>query len=88
VPWRTRAARVRGESRTLEAGTKTQRSRIYDWDDQLAERGADQVLDGNLSSAFYCVLAGRPIVRARRGGVLIQPASIAGRSNGPLSGGA
>ena len=55
---------------------------------ELAPEGANQVLDGNLSSAFYCVLAALPIMRAQKDGVLIHTASIAGRSIGPLSGAA
>ena len=50
--------------------------------------GADQVLNGNLSSAFYCVLAALPIMRGQKDGVLIHTASMAGRSIGPLSGAA
>jgi NADP-dependent 3-hydroxy acid dehydrogenase YdfG len=55
---------------------------------ELEASGADQVLDGNLSSAFYCVLAALPIMRAQQDGVLIHTASMAGRSIGPLSGAA
>lgn len=55
---------------------------------ELDAKGADQVLDGNLSSAFYCVLAALPIMRAQKDGVLIHTASMAGRSIGPLSGAA
>ena len=55
---------------------------------ELDASGADQVLHGNLSNAFYCVLAALPIMRARKDGVLIHTASIAGRSVGPLSGAA
>jgi NADP-dependent 3-hydroxy acid dehydrogenase YdfG len=55
---------------------------------ELDALGADQVLDGNLSSAFYCVLAALPIMRAQKDGVLIHTASMAGRSIGPLSGAA
>ena len=53
---------------------------------ELDAAGADRVLDGNLSSAFYCVLAALPIMRAQKDGVLIHTASMAGRSIGPLSG--
>ena len=53
---------------------------------ELDAAGADQVLDGNLSSAFYCVLAVLPIMRAQKDGVLIHTASMAGRWIGPLSG--
>jgi NADP-dependent 3-hydroxy acid dehydrogenase YdfG len=55
---------------------------------ELDAAGADQVLDGNLSSAFYCVLAALPIMRAQKDGVLIHTASMAGRTIGPLSGAA
>ncbi len=55
---------------------------------ELDASGADQVLNGNLSSAFYCVLAALPIMRAQKDGVLIHTASMAGRSIGPLSGAA
>ena len=53
---------------------------------ELDAPGVDQVVDGNLSSAFYCVLASLPIMRAQKDGVLIHTASMAGRSVGPLSG--
>ena len=53
---------------------------------ELDASGVDQVVDGNLSSAFYCVLAALPIMRAQKDGVLIHTASMAGRSFGPLSG--
>jgi NADP-dependent 3-hydroxy acid dehydrogenase YdfG len=55
---------------------------------QLNAEGADQVLDGNLSNAFYCVIAALPIMRAQKDGVLIHTASMAGRWIGPLSGAA
>ncbi len=55
---------------------------------KLDTAGADQVLKGNLSSAFYCVLAALPIMRAQKDGVLIHTASMAGRSIGLLSGAA
>jgi len=55
---------------------------------ELDASGADQVLNGNLSNAFYCVLAALPIMRSQRDGVLIHTASMAGRSIGPLSGAA
>ena len=55
---------------------------------ELDSSGADQVLNGNLSSAFYCVLAALPIMRGQKDGVLIHTASMAGRSIGPLSGAA
>jgi NAD(P)-dependent dehydrogenase (short-subunit alcohol dehydrogenase family) len=55
---------------------------------ELDTSGADQVLNGNLSNAFYCALAALPIMRAQKDGVLIHTASMAGRSIGPLSGAA
>jgi NAD(P)-dependent dehydrogenase (short-subunit alcohol dehydrogenase family) len=55
---------------------------------ELDASGADRVLSGNLSNAFYCVLAALPIMRAQKDGVLIHTASMAGRSIGPLSGAA
>ena len=55
---------------------------------ELEAAGTDEVVDGNLSSAFYCVLAALPIMRAQKDGVLIHTASMAGRSVGPLSGAA
>lgn len=53
---------------------------------QLEEGGADEVLHGNLSSAFYCVIAALPIMRAQKDGVLIHTASWAGRFISPMSG--
>ena len=55
---------------------------------ELDAEGAEQVLDGNLANAFYCVLAALPIMRAQKDGVLIHTASMAGRSISPLSGAA
>jgi NADP-dependent 3-hydroxy acid dehydrogenase YdfG len=53
---------------------------------QLKPEGADEVIHGNLSSAFYCVIAALPMMRAQRSGILIHTASWAGRWVGPLSG--
>jgi NAD(P)-dependent dehydrogenase (short-subunit alcohol dehydrogenase family) len=53
---------------------------------QLDAGGVDQVLDGNLANAFYCVLAALPIMRAQQDGVIIHTASMAGRHIGLLSG--
>jgi NAD(P)-dependent dehydrogenase (short-subunit alcohol dehydrogenase family) len=53
---------------------------------QLEESGADETLHGNLSSAFYCVIAALPMMRAQQDGVLIHTASWAGRFISPLSG--
>ena len=55
---------------------------------ELQADGADEVLEGNLSSAFYCVLAVLPIMRAQRDGLLIHTASWAGRFVAPLAGAA
>jgi NADP-dependent 3-hydroxy acid dehydrogenase YdfG len=56
--------------------------------DQLTPEGADQVIHGNLSSAFYCTTAVLPMMRKRKDGVLIHTSSVAGRVPGPLSGAA
>jgi NAD(P)-dependent dehydrogenase (short-subunit alcohol dehydrogenase family) len=53
---------------------------------QLEMAGADAVIAGNLTSAFYVVQAALPIMRAQRGGVLIHTSSWAGRFIGPVSG--
>lgn len=52
----------------------------------LTPRGVDEVVHGNLSSAFYCVTAVLPMMRAQKDGVLIHTASFAGRFISPLSG--
>ena len=53
---------------------------------QLRPSGVDEVIGANLSSAFYCVTAALPLMRARGGGLLIHTASNAGRWVSPLSG--
>ena len=53
---------------------------------QLDAAGASEVLEGNLSSAFYCVLAVLPIMRTQGEGLLIHTASWAGRFVGPMAG--
>jgi NADP-dependent 3-hydroxy acid dehydrogenase YdfG len=53
---------------------------------QLSAAGAEQVIDGNLSSAFYCTSAVLPIMRRRKDGVLIHTSSMAGRNPSLLSG--
>lgn len=55
---------------------------------QLTPAGAEQVIDGNLSSAFYCVSAVLPMMRKRGDGVLIHTSSMAGRQPSVLSGAA
>ena len=53
---------------------------------RLDAAGADEVLQGNLSSAFYCAVAVLPIMRAQGGGVMIHTASWAGRFVGVVAG--
>ena len=53
---------------------------------RLQAEGADAVITGNLTSAFYVVQAALPIMRAQRDGVIIHTASWAGRFIGPVSG--
>lgn len=53
---------------------------------QLTPSGIDQVIEGNLSSAFYCTTAVLPMMRRQKGGLLIHTSSVAGRVPGPLSG--
>lgn len=55
------------------------------WAD-LGPDGIDQLIHGNLSSAFYVAQAVLPIMRAQGGGVMIHTASMAGRNLGLLSG--
>ena len=53
---------------------------------RLQPEGADAVITGNLTSAFYVVQAALPIMRAQKDGLLIHTASWAGRFIGPVSG--
>jgi NADP-dependent 3-hydroxy acid dehydrogenase YdfG len=55
------------------------------WTD-LTPEGVQQVIDGNLASAFYCSMAVLPMMRAQGGGLLLHTASMAGRFVTPLSG--
>ena len=55
------------------------------WHD-LTPEGIDAVVEGNLSSAFYCSAAVLPIMRAQKDGVLIHTASWAGRWVSPMPG--
>src|ERR1700757_737784 len=55
---------------------------------QLTFAGAETVIDGNLSSAFYCSSAVLPMMRKKKDGVLIHTSSMAGRTPSPLSGAA
>ncbi len=52
----------------------------------LTAEGVDELVRGNLSSAFYCVTVALPLMRPQRDGVLIHTASMAGRNVSPLSG--
>ena len=53
---------------------------------KLTPEGAEQVIDGNLSSAFYCTTAVLPMMRKQQDGVLIHTSSMAGRNASLLSG--
>jgi NADP-dependent 3-hydroxy acid dehydrogenase YdfG len=53
---------------------------------QLKPEGIDDIVHGNLSSAFYCVLAALPMMRQQQDGLLIHTASWAGRWVGLVSG--
>jgi NADP-dependent 3-hydroxy acid dehydrogenase YdfG len=46
---------------------------------RLTSAGVDEVIHGNLSCAFYCVIAVLPIMRRQQDGVIINTASNAGR---------
>jgi NADP-dependent 3-hydroxy acid dehydrogenase YdfG len=52
----------------------------------LTPEGVDQLVRGNLSSAFYCVTAVLPIMRAQSDGLLIHTASMSGRYIGVMAG--
>ena len=54
--------------------------------DKLTAAGVDEVVSGNLASAFYCALAVLPMMRAQKDGIIIHTASWAGRFVSPLSG--
>ena len=53
---------------------------------KLTPANAELVIDGNLSSAFYCTSAVLPIMRKHKDGVLIHTSSMAGRHPSLLSG--
>jgi NADP-dependent 3-hydroxy acid dehydrogenase YdfG len=53
---------------------------------RLQAEGADAVITGNLTSAFYVVQAALPLMRAQKDGLIIHTASWAGRFIGPVSG--
>ncbi len=52
----------------------------------LSTEGVDELVRGNLASAMYCVVVALRFMRARKDGVLIHTASLAGRIVSPLSG--
>lgn len=53
---------------------------------KLTPANAQLVIEGNLSSAFYCSTAVLPMMRKNKGGVLIHTSSMAGRHPSLLSG--
>jgi NAD(P)-dependent dehydrogenase (short-subunit alcohol dehydrogenase family) len=53
---------------------------------KVTPEGAEAVIAGNLTSAFYVVQAALPIMRSQKDGVLIHTSSWAGRFIGPVSG--
>lgn len=53
---------------------------------ELKPDGVDTLIDSNLKSAFYCVTAVLPIMRAQGDGQIINVASMAGRVVGVMSG--
>lgn len=53
---------------------------------RISAEGVDELIHGNLSSAFYCARAVLPMMRAQGGGLMIHTASMAGRNIGGLSG--
>jgi len=55
---------------------------------ELTPAAAEQVIDGNLASAFYCTTAVLPMMRRQKDGVLIHTSSMAGRYPSTLSGAA
>jgi NADP-dependent 3-hydroxy acid dehydrogenase YdfG len=53
---------------------------------RLTPTGVDELIRGNLTSAFHCVTVALPLMRPQREGVLIHTASMAGRNVSLLSG--
>ena len=53
---------------------------------KLAPAGIQELIGGNLSSAFFCAMAVLPMMRAQGGGVMIHTASMAGRYVSPMAG--
>jgi NADP-dependent 3-hydroxy acid dehydrogenase YdfG len=56
-----------------------------DWK-RLSPAGIDELIGGNLTSAFLVARAVLPLMRAQGGGVMIHTASMAGRNIGLMSG--
>ena len=56
-----------------------------DWA-RLSPAGIDELIGGNLTSAFYVAQAVLPLMRKQGGGVMIHTASMAGRNIGLMSG--
>jgi NADP-dependent 3-hydroxy acid dehydrogenase YdfG len=54
----------------------------------LTPDGVDKVINGNLTSAFYCVRVALPFMRHQKDGILVHTSSLAGRFVGLLSGAA
>lgn len=53
---------------------------------KLKPQGVDEVISANLNSAYYCISAVLPTMRAQKDGVIIVTASIAGRIISNLAG--
>lgn len=53
---------------------------------QLTPEGAALLINGNLTSAYHCVTVALPLMRERKGGLLIHTSSMAGRTPSPMSG--
>lgn len=54
--------------------------------DKLTPEGIDELVNGNLTQALYCVTVALPFMRAQKDGVLIHTSSMAGRFIGGFSG--
>lgn len=54
--------------------------------DKLTPESIDTLVQGNLTSALYCVTVALPFMRAQQDGLLIHTASMAGRFIGGLGG--
>jgi NADP-dependent 3-hydroxy acid dehydrogenase YdfG len=53
---------------------------------RLTPAGIQELIGGNLSSAFFCAMAVLPMMRAQGGGLMIHTASMAGRFVSPMAG--